>query len=268
MSEQTDPDFLKEEAYADANDLKTRIEIQERFGGQTQRWFPWLFNHFRLTPYNCILELGCGPGDLWTENRELIPEGCKIILTDLSFGMLAKARDRLSDWPEQFSFGVSDIQNIAFPAVQFEAVIGIGLLDHVANRDKALQEVQRILKPGGYFYASAGGRNHFQELENLVRPFIPQASFGGDPGQFGLENGEELLSPWFIDIQRSDYPDRLIFCEVDPVLEYINSERTMSPALTDDKRQMLKEVIRQELVHLKNIEVTIEKGLFTARKTQ
>jgi hypothetical protein len=118
----------------------------------------------------------------------------------------------------------------------------------------------RVLKPGGRLYASAGGRNHLQQLEELVRPFVPDADYGGAPERFGLENGQALLSAWFSDVKRADYADTLIFRDPYPIVAYILSEAAVRPHLTAPRLRQLVGHLQDKLAAECEIHVTVQKG--------
>lgn len=84
------------------------------------------------------------------------------------------------------------------------------LLDHLADTQPALTEVQRVLRPNGLFYTSAGGSSHLRQLESLIKPFLPDANYGGDSDQFGLKNGAKRLAPFFREVQQQPYENELI----------------------------------------------------------
>ena len=51
--------------------LKQRLD--SLYSQNKQGWFPWIMQQCNLQPGMRILELGCGNGALWTENREQLP---------------------------------------------------------------------------------------------------------------------------------------------------------------------------------------------------
>jgi ubiquinone/menaquinone biosynthesis C-methylase UbiE len=113
-------------------------------------------------------------------------------LTDPVTGIIQDARTRLADLPNNVRFLNADCQALPYPSEHFDAVLAIGVLDLLPNLDQALAEIWRVLGPSGLFLASAGGKGHLEELEALLKPFIPddQAELlGGDESRFGLENG-------------------------------------------------------------------------------
>jgi SAM-dependent methyltransferase len=203
MSKQTDPEFLKNEAYENAEDLEIRIDIQTRFSSNPVPWFRWLRERLALPGSGKVLDLGCGSGDLWLDHNDLFIDRLSFILSDLSLGMLLKAKEQLSPGEGIYSYSVLDAQSLPFPDAVFNCLIGSGLLDHLPNHLEGLSEIKRVLKPGGRFYTTAGSRSHLQEIQTLVEPFLDDVDYGGDPDRFGLENGRQILSTWFTQVELS-----------------------------------------------------------------
>lgn len=261
---QIDQDFLVGEEYDEDSKLNTRIEIQRRFSTNPDCWFRWLFDRLALPPRCRLLELGSGPGTLWLENCDRLAGDWAIVMSDLSPGMLGKARLLLA--PPRFTLAAIDAESIPFAGGHFDAVIANGLFDHVPDRQRAFEEICRVLKPGGYLYTATGGRSHMQELESLVRPFVPDADYGGVPERFGLENGAALLSPWFTDINCHHYQDELVFRECGPILAYVLSEADIKNKLVGEQRAEFIRFVERQLMAEGSIRVTLDKGLFSARK--
>ena len=69
---------------------------------------------------------------------------------------------------------------------------------------KVCREVSRILVPGGRFLCSTYGASHMQEITALVQEFDSRIQLSGDAlyARFGLENGAEILAPYFRIFQR------------------------------------------------------------------
>ena len=81
--------------YRDAANLNARITLHLRFSTNPYGWMRWVFDRIDLPPACRILELGCGPGGLWSENSGRIPERWRATLTDSSIGMVRRARENL-----------------------------------------------------------------------------------------------------------------------------------------------------------------------------
>lgn len=259
--------FLSDEQNADLAGLSARIRIQERFSTNPINWYAWIFSKLRLPPHASILELGCGPGDLWFENLNRLHRSWRVFISDLSESMVVEARWRLPPEVAGFDFAIVDAQAIPSLESRFDAVIGNGLLDRVPQRGQALNEIQRVLKTNARFYTTTGGRTHLHEIESLVRPFLPDADYGGDPHRFGIHNGAKILSPWFADIKRYLYEDELVFDQVTPVITYALSEKEVARALSGDKLESFGAYVEDRLSAQGEIRVTSKKALFIATKS-
>jgi SAM-dependent methyltransferase len=266
MSKQADPEFLKNEAYEDADDLKIRIDIQTRFSSNPVSWYRWLLDRLALPDEGNVLDLGSGPGDLWKEHTHLWSECLSILLSDLSHGMLSDARKNLHTGTAAFSFAVLDAQSLPLPASIFDCILGSGLLDHLPDRNKGLSEIWRVLKPGGRLITTCGSQTHLQEIQRLVEPYMEDVDYGGDPERFGLENGREILSAWFSRVELVRYKDTLIFDQPEPVLLYLFSEAEVRSRLDGRSRRSLAKSVQQQLARDGEIQVHVEKGLFEAWK--
>ncbi len=243
--------------------LETRESIQRLYGTHPDGWFRWLLDRFEIPAPHRILDLGSGPGGLWEDNRERLPADWRVVLADNSLDMLRQYR-RADDLPQIAGRVVLDARELPFAAGAFEAVLAIGLLDLIQQRERALREIRRVLAPNGLLYASAGGRAHLQELARLLRPLTPSARIGGLPETFGLENGREQLLRHFSRVELHIFNDNLVFDRVEPVLAYILSEDRLREKLPEEKRGALVEALRRALDEQGSLRVTIEKGLFVA----
>lgn len=99
-----------------------------------------------------LLELGCGAGRVTPFLREL---GHDVVAFDAAPNMVQKAAERYSD----FSFLIMDAGNLGFEDELFDYCFfsfnGIDYLHPYQRRVNALEEVYRVLKPGGVFIFSS-----------------------------------------------------------------------------------------------------------------
>ena len=133
--------------YKTADRLNTRISIHEKYSTNPQGFGNWIVSHYDFKPGVKVLELGCGTGNMWLGQNELIERCRPLVLSDLSQGMLAAARETLQGY-STIEYRRIDIQNIPYPEAAFDAVIANMMLYHVPNLDRGLSEVHRVLKPG------------------------------------------------------------------------------------------------------------------------
>jgi len=267
MSRYQDQEYLLTEQYHTSEKLNTRIQLHVQFSTNDYGWFPWVFDHFDLDGESRILELGCGPGDLWLENIGRIPPGWEVNLSDFSPGMVSKARGRLLEQGRLFNFWNIDAQAIPFEDNCLDAVIANHCIYHFPDRPKAISEIQRVLKPGGVFYATTVGDDHLKELPDLVSNFEVEIEDAFDPSgnPFTLESGGDQLRAWFSDIQTDRYLDSLVVTETAPLVDFLLSTARFS--LDEIKRDDLSAHI-QSLMQSNGGAIFIHKdsGIFISSK--
>jgi ubiquinone/menaquinone biosynthesis C-methylase UbiE len=267
MSKIADQAYLRNEQYNNAAKLHARIALHERFSTNAYGWHRWVWDQFDLPPTACVLEIGCGPGTLWMANKDRIPSGWDVTLSDFSEGMLAEARLNLSRIHHPFHFANADAQALPFPGAHFDAVIANHMLYHVPERERAYGETKRVLRPGGRLFAATNGRTHLQELDDIVRSFDPQlvAWTGRPPLTFRLETGAAELERWFENVELRRYPNALVVTEADPLVAFILS---MAHAHDFDaaRRAALHAHIEQQIAAHGPLHITKDTGVFIATK--
>jgi ubiquinone/menaquinone biosynthesis C-methylase UbiE len=108
----------------------------------------------RLTKQGQAVDLGCGAGQLVMEMAQNTP-GLNITGIDLSDDLLANARvsaQQLGLLGGQVDFRLGNAEEIPFPNQSLDLVISTVSLHHWSEPVKVLNEIDRVLKPGGAFY--------------------------------------------------------------------------------------------------------------------
>jgi SAM-dependent methyltransferase len=250
--------------YRTASNLHARIALHQRFSTNPYGWHRWVFDQLRLPLQCCVVELGGGAGDLWVENRSRIPTGWAMTVSDVSVGMVAHAHRHLSPSDGAWTFAVIDAQALPFATASMDAVIANHMLYHVPEQSRALAEIQRVLKPGGRLYASTVGQRHLGEIAALVERFDARLASWRGPAVFSftLENGADLLGPWFHEVALARYEDGLTVTEAAPLVDYILSGRLQ---LTPEEEQTFRAFVGQELRrHGGVLAITKDSGVFEA----
>jgi len=139
-----------------------------------------------------VLEVGGGQGELaaWMQ-QEL---GARVTFLDQSERMVELALAR--GVPDA---QVGDAQELPFAAESFDAVVAARMLYHVQSPDLALEEMSRVLIPGGRLVAVTNSVRHIEELRTLFGTLLPEFE-----KQFNAENGEEILRRHFREVERTD----------------------------------------------------------------
>lgn len=252
------------EQYKNAKNLNDRISLHEKYSANKQGWFNWLFNQIDFSKVNRLLELGCGNGKLWQENK-IDLRNREIFLSDSSEGMVEEVRNKLGS---DFNCIVADAEKIPFKDSYFDSIIANHVLFYLNDLNLGLKEIDRVLKSDGILYCSTYGKNHMKEITEIVQNFDSRISLSNHSlyDIFGLENGEDILSKYFSNIQRMDYQDSLAITESKPLIDYIMSCHGNQNEILGPRLNEFKEYIEELLENNGKIVVTKEAGLFVCRK--
>lgn len=252
------------EQYKNAKNLNDRISLHEKYSTNKQGWFNWLFNQIDFSRVNRLLELGCGNGKLWQENR-IDLRNREIFLSDISEGMVEEVRNKLGS---DFNCIVADAEKIPFKDEYFDSIIANHVLFYLNDLDLGLKEISRVLKPDGILYCSTYGKNHMKEITEIVQNFDSRINLSNHSlyDIFGLENGEGILKEYFFNIQRMDYKDSLEITESKPLIDYIMSCHGNQNEILGPRLNEFKEYIEELLEKTGKIVVTKQAGLFICKK--
>lgn len=248
------------EQYKNAKNLNDRISLHEKYSTNKQGWFNWLFNQIDFSRVNRLLELGCGNGKLWQENR-IDLRNREIFLSDISEGMVEEVRNKLGS---DFNCIVADAEKIPFKDSYFDSIIANHVLFYLNDLNLGLKEIDRVLKPNGVFYCSTYGKEHMKEITELVQNFDSRINLSNHSlyDIFGLENGEAILKKYFSNVQRLEYPDSLEITESKPLIDYIMSCHGNQNEILGPRLNEFKEYIEFILNKNDKIVVTKQAGLF------
>ena len=102
-----------------------------------------------LKPRMTLLDAGCGPGSITCGLATHVAPG-EVVGIDLDSTRIETAsRDRHHAGIENISYQVADVTNLTFEDGHFDAVFANGLIEHLTDPGVGLQELLRVLKPGG-----------------------------------------------------------------------------------------------------------------------
>jgi demethylmenaquinone methyltransferase/2-methoxy-6-polyprenyl-1,4-benzoquinol methylase len=103
----------------------------------------------RPRPGERVLDVATGSGDLAVALKRRTEPGGEVWISDINHRMLERGRDRLLDAGFALPAVQCDAEHLPFQSGTFDCVtVGFGLRN-MTNKDGALAEMTRVLKPGG-----------------------------------------------------------------------------------------------------------------------
>lgn len=248
------------EQYKNSTNLTVRINLHEKYSVNKIGWFQWLFGQIDFTRINRLLEIGCGNGKLWEENKMDL-RNREIFLSDASEGMVNEVRQKLG---KNYNCIVAECELIPFKDSYFDAIIANHVLFYVNDIEKGLEEITRVLKKNEFFYCSTYGIDHMKEISDLVKEFDERIYLSENHlyEKFGLENGEILLNKYFSKVTKIDYEDYLVVDKVQPLIDYILSCHGNQNEYIGKRMDEFKEFVSEKINKDKPIKITKNAGLF------
>ena len=131
-----------------------------------------------------VLDLGCGGGYMIDA---LAHDNVSIVGVDLAHQALVAARNRAHQEEYDATLLRASAMELPFADRSFDGVVCTDVLVHVPDPSKVVDEIGRVLKPGGWLHFSSINRNWFAHLimitlgENWLR-MIPKGTH--DSGTF------------------------------------------------------------------------------------
>jgi ubiquinone/menaquinone biosynthesis C-methylase UbiE len=100
---------------------------------------------------DCVLEIGCGTGTLTLAAKRKVGASGKAFGIDLIPGMIEASQRKAAQANEDITFQSGSIDDIPFPANQFDVVMCSFMIFHMSEtvRRKGIAEIYRVLKPQG-----------------------------------------------------------------------------------------------------------------------
>jgi ubiquinone/menaquinone biosynthesis C-methylase UbiE len=122
----------------------------------------WIHD-LNLRPDARILEVGCGAGLVTVA---LAGSGYTVHAVDPTPAMLRMTRDAAAHHrvQERIRLHAADVHALPFHARAFDLVVAVGVIPWLHSEGLALQEMQRVLKPGGFLLVTADNNARLNRL--------------------------------------------------------------------------------------------------------
>jgi malonyl-CoA O-methyltransferase len=160
-----DKAFVKKSFNYSASTYDRHAGLQKRMVEQLLK-----FLDFDGSCVSRVLDIGMGTGNLFVRLLERFPtaqvHGC-----DIAVNMVLYAREKLFyPYPRQNQFFVTgDAEFLPYDENSFDLVASSFTYQWLEECNRALEEVKRVLKPGGFFVFSVFGEKTFFELRQSYR---------------------------------------------------------------------------------------------------
>lgn len=107
-----------------------------------------------------VLELGCGNGKTFAA---LLERGCVVTGIDISLSATVLCRSQVFTRTVG-EVAVADACHLPFAAGAFDAVVAFHVIGHLREKDRknAVEEIARVLRPGGTLFFSAFSQKDFR----------------------------------------------------------------------------------------------------------
>lgn len=117
------------------------------------------------------LDIGCGCG---VYSKELERMGFETFGVDVSSEMIEECRKHLSIPEAEFGkrFMTADVERLPFEDESFDLVLSVGVFGYLLKDDDAMNEIVRIVKPGGYFFLSVQNIVSASNIDYAMRAWI------------------------------------------------------------------------------------------------
>lgn len=213
-----DKKLLAQSAYSDSRHLAAR---QSLYRSQQPRYdLPGIVVEELAGVNGTALDVGCGNGKFLCRLHKDRPD-LRAVGIDVSPGILIDVAKPVL---------VADAQALPFADDTADAVLALHMLYHVADIPATVQELARVLRPGGVVIASTNSDTDKRELDQLWQRAAGDV-LGTTEGparvslssRFSLEKAPSFLGAAFSDIRVRDLPGTIEVTDPGPVVAHLAS---------------------------------------------
>ncbi|MCY4073421.1 MAG: methyltransferase domain-containing protein [Chloroflexi bacterium] len=251
--------------------LRIEDETHAKYAVPKCDFVNWTLDTLAWQTDDTVLDIGCGRGNHYSQLVDRAPDITYYAL-DLSPFML------LNHPAESDRLALGDALQLPYADGSFDVVMANHVLYHLDNIDRGLDEIKRVLRPGGKMLATTNSIHNLPELQVLFRRAIVLLSANGahvhpptlPSDSFALENGTRILARHFYAVVRHDLPGQLIFDDIDPAMDYLDSMRDLRQHSLpedvdwDDMMLIMRQQISQLIELMGKLELNIVSGALVA----
>ncbi|HEU5312141.1 MAG TPA: class I SAM-dependent methyltransferase, partial [Candidatus Eisenbacteria bacterium] len=171
------------------------VEKHAVFDGSIPQYYDTHLGPMFLEPYaldlsgrvdvpkdGAVPEVACGTGRVTRLLLDRLPAGVRFTATDLNEAMLDYARGHLPESPG-LTYRQADAAELPFPDASFDAVVCQFGYMFVPDKETAMREARRVLRPGGALYFNVWDRIEENDIARTSHETIA-SFFPENPPQF------------------------------------------------------------------------------------
>ena len=174
--------------YAREHELGTREFFDAVERNRYTDYAPWMPEVMGFDQYRgaSLLEIGCGMG---SDLLQFARGGALVTGVDLTPRSIEITRHRFALYGQRGSFMISDGERLPFKGNTFDVVYSNGVLHHTPDTQGAINEVHRVLRPGGVAKVMLYHRN---SLNYWIEIVLRRGVLGGE--YLRGRSSEEIMS--------------------------------------------------------------------------
>jgi ubiquinone/menaquinone biosynthesis C-methylase UbiE len=123
-----------------------------------------------------VLEVGCGTGNI---SLELARRGARVVGLDVSGPMLSAAQQAANQLGLTIAWIKGEAAALPLPQQSFDGVMSILALDFMADRPGVVEEMVRVLRPGGFLLLALLNRYSLWTLKRLLKDWFTPSLWRG-----------------------------------------------------------------------------------------
>jgi cyclopropane-fatty-acyl-phospholipid synthase len=143
---------------------------EEPLAKALERKFDWAIEQCELGPGKTVLEIGPGWGAFAGHALQSGVHFTGVTNSEVSQSYL---RSKLANFRDSFDILLTDFYDYQ-PKERFDAIVIMGVIEHLPDYERVLRKVHRLLKPGGFVFLDGSATRKKYELSTfMVRHIYP-----------------------------------------------------------------------------------------------
>jgi 2-polyprenyl-3-methyl-5-hydroxy-6-metoxy-1,4-benzoquinol methylase len=167
---------------------------------------------FQLKQGQRVLDVGTGTGILIPFLLEAVGSTGHVTTIDFAEKMVEACKAKYASLPN-VNIAVQQVENLEFPSETFDAVTCFGLFPHLENKQKALSQMNRVLKPDGKLIIA-----HALSSKELIAHHRNETVVAHDALPDEAEMKRLLRQAGFTEVQITDKPGSYVCLSTKPQL--------------------------------------------------